>query len=75
MEEIKAIVIGLTGIALIGGGCYLAGARDGYAKGWNDCSDMVQERLSKVKEKIGVIRGRYEEVKKEYMEKMGYDAE
>ena len=64
MKEIKVIAIGLTGIALLGGGCYLAGARDGYAKGWNDCSDMVQERLSKVREKIGVIRGRYEEVKK-----------
>lgn len=75
MKEIKVIAIGLTGIALLSGGCYLVGTLDGYAKGWNDCSGMVQERLSKVREKIGVIRGRYEEVKKEYMEKMGYDAE
>lgn len=75
MKEIKVIAIGLTGIALLGGGCYLAGARDGYVKGWNDCGDMVQERLSKLKEKIGVIRGRYEEEIKEYMEKKGHDAE
>lgn len=75
MKEIRAIVIGLTGTVLIGGGCYLAGTLDGYAKGWNDCSDVVQERLSKAKEKLEVIRGRFEELKKEYMEKMGYDAE
>lgn len=75
MEEIKAIVIGLTGIALIGGGCYLAGTRDGYVKGWNDCSDRVQERLSVARERLEKLRGTFEELKKEYMEKMGYDAE